>query len=102
MEDVKHQIAKLVQSALSDAYVNSHRYIESDAWTNYRQDLRSELAKTIVPEILTAETTWARVVRNLIFIENRGELVDMINLDTKAELKALRESVSKMHEHGWV
>lgn len=71
--------------ALGDFEVHCVTFLESDAWTNYREALKTEMAHEY--KYSRFKDDWAKAVRRAIFVENREELAQLLNQDLLAEVK---------------
>jgi hypothetical protein len=79
----------LASEILGDIGVKTLLHIETDAWMNYRSELRSELGRACMTEaqtIRTSETAWAKQIRDAIYLENKDEVRDGVVKSLEAEV----------------
>lgn len=111
MNDVKYDAEKLAQEAqsainkfkldmkeamdecLGKLYCDVIPYIETDAWTNYRESLRLDLSHEY--KYSEFKNKWSVDLRRAIFVENREELSALLNQDLLARIKTLEDRVKE-------
>lgn len=91
--EVKSRLLAEIEIGIRSIYTDLGVYVESDAWQNYRNDLKQQLAYD--NGILKDDNGWARNVRLKIFQENREELVKKVNQDLASKVKELEERVKE-------
>ena len=94
-EEIYKSFAKRIKSlcdeALGELEVNCLPHLETDAWTNYREELRIELAHEY--KYSKFKDDWAKDLRRAILIENKEELVSLLNKDLVVRCKRLEDRV---------
>ena len=100
MESSRKALAQTIRDQANElmttVYTDYGMFLETDAWINYRENLRAELRGGYHREILNSEEcAWARSVRDFIFNEHRAELVEMINKDLMVKIKSLEEELRR-------
>lgn len=99
MDSFRTKMKAIADETLGELYVNILPYIETDAWTNYREALRIELAHEY--KYKTFKEPWAVNLRRAIFVENRDELTDLINKDLLKRVKDLEDRVREFEQFRW-
>lgn len=89
MDSFKAQMSSIVQNTLGEAYANLLPYIETDAWTNYREELRIELEREY--KFSRFKQEWAVNFRRAVFVENREEISKLIEQDILKRIKHLED-----------
>lgn len=90
IDSFKIKLQEIINIALGEAYVNLMPYIETDAWTNYREALRLELEHEY--KFSKFKSEWAKDFRRAVFVENRDEMQKLIKSDMYERLKFLENS----------
>jgi hypothetical protein len=96
MDGFKEQMLKLCQATLSQLYCDVSAYIESDHWTNYRNDLLAGL-QNYGNRKVQASYDFAKI-RRAIFEEYRDEIVSDLNQDLLAEIERLKDQLERERE----
>jgi hypothetical protein len=91
----KKRMIKEAEDAISDLYCDLPKYIETDAWMNYRQHLQRELHKNI-KESVSEESLWAAETRKVILTEHRDELIQALNQDHLKRIAELEEKIEEL------
>ena len=89
IESFKKRMSDIVDETLGNAYCSILPYIETDAWTNYRQALRTEMEHEY--KYSSFKTKYAKDLRKAIFVENREEISKLISDDIKERIKELED-----------
>lgn len=79
----------VVDEIFGELYVNVIPYIETDAWTNYREALRIELEHEY--KYTKFKDDWATNFRRAVFVENREEISKLIEQDILKRIKHLED-----------
>lgn len=107
IESFREKIKKAADEVLSKAYVDYVPHIESDAWLNFRNEVRHEFVK----EYATAEVlhelhrpwAWAYSARRRIYEDNKEEIVKLLNADLLEDIEELklenRQLIDKLYDH---
>lgn len=83
---------------LSNCYTDYAQHIDTDAWTNYREDLRKELQGGLYKTVTdSSDGRWAKGVRDMIFLEHRDELEKALNQDLVSEIARLKQDISNIY-----
>lgn len=93
LDNFKISMKKIADECLSKLYCDILPHIETDAWTNYRTVLRVELENEAKYSYF--KDPWAKILRRTIFIENRDELVQLLNKDLLDRIKSLEDQVNE-------
>lgn len=99
LDSFKEKMRKIQDETLGELYANVLPYIETDAWTNYREALRLDLAHEY--KFKTFREPWAVNLRRAIFVENREELAKLINQDLLKRIKELEDRVKEFEQFRW-
>jgi hypothetical protein len=91
MDGFKAKMLKLCDETLGNLYCNVSAYIESDHWTNYRNDLLAGL-RNYGNRKVQASYDFA-AIRLAIFNEFRAEIIPDINQDLLAEVESLKKQL---------
>lgn len=97
LTNFKQRMTKEAERAISDLYCDLPKYIETDAWLNYRQHLQREL-EVNVKDTIKDESIWARRVRHMIFVEHREELIKALDQDHLAKIAELEQTISGLED----
>lgn len=89
IESFKKKMRSVIDEALGDIYVNVVPYLESDAWTNYRESLRLELEREY--KFTNFKSDWAKRFRRAVFVENRDEIIPLLEKDLYKRIKDLED-----------
>ena len=79
----------LASEIIGEIEVKTLPHIETDAWTNYRECLRSELEHDY--KYSKFKEPWATNFRKTVFVENREELAQLISKDILDRIKHLED-----------
>lgn len=83
------KMEKIAEETLGQIYSNVMPYIETDTWTNYREELRLELEHEY--KYSKFKETWASNFRRAVFVENREEISKLISQDILNRIKHLED-----------
>lgn len=72
-------------------------WIESDSWSNYRDQLKHALEYDYA-SILEQDSYWAKNVRKLILKEHKEELLACLNLDLITQIETLQKDLNYANE----
>lgn len=103
MESCRAKIAATIRDEadkiLSNCYTDYGMFLETDAWTNYREHLKRELAGGLYRTVTSSEDGfWAKNVRAMILQEHRAELISALNQDLVADNERLRQELKQAYE----
>lgn len=97
MDSFKERLLKLCKETLGQLYCDVSAYIESDHWTNYRNDLLAGL-QNYGNRKVQASHDFAKI-RRAIFESYRAELVADLNADLLAEVEELKKTIEREREY---
>lgn len=83
------EMRDLASKIIGEIEVNTLPYIETDAWTNYRETLRLELEHEY--KYSGFKNDWAANFRKAVFVENREEISKLISDDILKRIKHLED-----------
>lgn len=98
LEAFKIQFVDSAKRIMSDINASYLPFIESDAWTNYRQHLQDCMEQEYMQnsrDVRTSEQLWAKNIRTRILDENREELIQGIIRDQLAQIEQLKEQLNQ-------
>lgn len=91
VERFKSKLQACASETIGELYCNLLPHIETDSWTNYREECRLELQKYYAnAEAMTDEGAWAMYVRKAIFEQFRPELEKGIIADLQKQITQLQ------------
>ena len=96
MDSFKEKMLKLCQETLGELYCDVSAYIESDHWTNYRNDLLAGL-RNYGNRKVQASHDFAKI-RRAIYEAYRAEIVADLNADLVAEVEQLKKELERERE----
>ena len=97
MEGFKAKMLALCKETLGQLYCDVSAYIESDHWTNYRNDLLAGL-QNYGNRKVQASYDFAKI-RRAIFEAYRAEIVDDLNQDLLKEVDDLKKTLAQEREY---
>lgn len=98
LEAFKVQFLEQASRVLSDINANYLPFIETDAWTNYRNYLKECVEQEYMSNLLNvrhADYQWAKNIRARIYNDNKEELQQGVIKDLEAEIASLKEQLSQ-------
>lgn len=102
LEDFKETLIQAAKEAVGNAYCDILPHIETDAWINYRESIKSEMKGGIYGKAAdTVDGHWAKEVRKMILKEHREELVGDLNKDLLEKVDSLREQLTEAYKVKW-
>ena len=93
---LKIEAANVMSSVMDEFYYDIVPHIESDAWTNYRNDLMDGL-KNYRNRKIQGEFEF-KEIRRAIFKEFKDEIIEDLNQDHLKTIESLREQIENMRE----
>jgi len=96
MDRFKEQMEKVCEKTLSELYTDVACYIESDSWTNYRNQLL-EGFRNYDNRKVQGQHDFTEV-RKQIYKEFRDELIPDLNQDLLKEIESLKQQIKWMEE----
>ena len=97
IDGFKKKMLKLCEETLGELYCDVSAYIESDHWTNYRNDLLAGL-QNYGNRKVQASHDFAKIRRG-IFDEYRAEIIADLNADLLAEVEDLKKTIEQEREY---
>jgi len=94
--DFKNKMEKIAKEVLSELYTDIALYIESDSWTNFRNELLDGLQNYNNRKI--GHMYDFKKIRQAIFQEYRGDIIADLNQDLVEENKKLKEEIERLRE----
>lgn len=89
IDKFREKMKAIADETLGELYVNIMPYIETDTWTNYREELRLELEHEY--KYSKFKEDWAVNFRRAVFVENREEISKLIEQDILKRIKHLED-----------
>lgn len=89
IDQFRSQMQVIADETLGKIYADILPYVETDAWTNYREALRLELEYEY--KYSTFKSDWATNFRRAVFVENREEISKLISDDILKRIKHLED-----------
>lgn len=96
MNQFKEKMLKVCEETLLDLYCDVSCYIESDHWTNYRNEILDGFRNYNNSKI-QGKHDFAKI-RAEIYKEFRNELIPDINQDMLEEIESLKRQIKWMEE----
>ena len=93
MDGFKERLLNLCEDVLGELYVDVSAYIESDHWTNYRNDLLAGL-QNYGNRKVQASYDFKRI-REAIYKEYRDDIVADLNQDLLKEVEELKAELAR-------
>lgn len=97
MDGFKMQFRKMLDDALGDLYCDVAMHIESDSWTNYRNNLMNGLQNYGNRHVQSTHDF--KQIRQAIFREFKDEIIVDLNQDLVDENNNLKERIKYLNNH---
>ncbi len=91
-----NQLKDKIKETMSEFYTDELPYIESDTWTNYRNEIMAGF-KNYNNRKIQGEHDFKKI-RQAIYKEYREELIVDLNQDMVEEIKVLKKRIEYMQE----
>lgn len=101
IETFKEDMKRACEEVLGKVYVDLIPHIETDAWMNFRNDVRREVQGEMIKDVLSNEYgyySFGWMTRKKILEEHKDELILAINTDHIAEIQRLKEEIKRSYE----
>jgi hypothetical protein len=98
MDKFKEEMRALCSNTLEELYVGVAAYVESDNWTNFRNDLMDGLQDYSNRKI-QGEYDFKKI-RQAILREYRQDIIADLNADLVAENEELKKRIEQMSDRG--
>lgn len=97
IESFKAEMVKAATEVLSNVYCDVAVHIESDSWTNFRNEIVKGLTRNYAysSELLKYDF---RELRKTILIEHREAIIKDLNKDLLAEVEDLKAQLQRKNE----
>ncbi len=96
VEQFKVQLKKAAEEVLSNLYTDVAAHIESDSWTNYRNDMMDGF-KNYENSLVQGEHDF-KEIRQAILKLHREEIIADLNQDMVKEIEDLKEQIERLQE----
>lgn len=96
IERFKDKLKKAAEEVIGQAYVDLPSYIESDAWTNFRNEMLAGFTN-YGNRKLQGEYDFARI-REKIFGQFRAEIIADLDQDNLKRIADLEKEISRLRE----
>lgn len=93
----KEKLKKIAEEAIGELYTDVPIYIESDSWTNFRNELLAGLCNYNNAK-LQVKYEFAKI-RRAIFDEYKTEIIADLNQDLVEEVADLKKQLSELREY---
>ena len=97
MDGFKVKMKKICDETLGELYVDVSMYIESDNWTNFRNELMDGF-QDYRNEKIQGQFDFKKI-RAKIFEEYREEIIKDLPADLIEEIKSLKEKIKIMQDY---
>jgi hypothetical protein len=94
--DVKKKITTVVDDSIAELYTDIGQWIESDAWSNYRQTIVNGL-KDYVRSRDTNRHDFVEM-RRVMLRDYRAEIIADLNADMVEEIRCLKDRIQFLEE----
>ena len=90
IERFKAKLQSCAEETIGEVYCNLLPHIETDTWTNYREECRLSLQNHYCQkETATSEEAWAKLIRQAIYEQFKPELQNAIIRDLEKKIADL-------------
>jgi len=96
VERFKDVLKKAADDVIGDLYVDIAPHIQSDAWTNFRNDLMDGLRNYRNRKMQASHDF--KQIRAAIYKEFREEIIADLNQDLMEEVESLKEDLARARE----
>lgn len=93
----QEELKKVADETISHLYTDVVHHIESDSWTNYRNDMMAGF-RNYNNRMVQGEHDFGKI-RRAIFDEFRDEIIGDLNQDLVKEVEQLKETIEIMRRH---
>jgi len=93
----KKELIECANDAIGSLYVNISRYIESDAWTNMKDELMDGLTNYSNREGEHGDYDFKKI-RQSMLKEYRDDIIKDLNQDMVEEIKELKEQIERIRK----
>lgn len=95
IEAAKRELKRACEEALGEIYTDIPGYVQSDAWTNFRNDLLDGFCGYRNAKVHDYDF---RQIRQQILNEHRAELIADLNQDLLKQIESLEATVKHLNE----
>lgn len=96
VDSFKAQLKKTADGVLGELYCDVVAHIESDSWTNYRNDMMAGF-KNYNNRFVQGEHDF-KTIRQQIFKEFREDIIKDLNQDMVKEIEELKATINSLQE----
>jgi len=96
MDSFKPKLAKLLDEVMGDLYTDVSYHVESDHWTNYKNDLMNGFKGYTQGK--AAHEYDFKALRQSIYANNKEEIVKDLNQDLVAEVEELKNHIELLQQ----
>lgn len=96
VERFKDKFKRAAEECLGEIYCDIPAYIESDAWTNFRNDLMAGF-RNYGNHKLQADYDF-KAIRQQIYVDFRDDIIKDLDQDNLEKIKNLEEEVKRLRE----
>lgn len=96
IDKFKHQLIKVSEEVIGDLYVGIGSYIESDAWSNMRNDMMDGFKN--YETRLSQNAYDFKDIRKKIYEEYREEIIKDLNSDLLEEIEGLKDEINSLRK----
>jgi hypothetical protein len=96
LEDFKKKMLAVCEETLSALYTDVSAYIESDQWTNFRNEILTGMCNYNNRKI-QGEYDFKKI-RQSILASHREEIISDLNQDMLSEIAALKKEIEQLYE----
>lgn len=97
IDKFKEQLKRAAQEVIGELYCDVVTYIESDSWTNFRNELLCGLQNYQNRKV---HAKWDfKKIRQAIYREYRDEIIMDLNQDLVAEIESLKETIGILRRY---
>lgn len=93
LDSFRKKLKDICEETLGELYVNIMPYCETDTWMNYREAMRLELERDY--KYSKFKNEWSRDLRRAIFVENREEIIPLLEKDIYERIKQLEDTTQE-------
>lgn len=93
MDKFRDKMKKISEEVLGEIYSELMPHIQGESWTNYRNYLNEGFSRGYVKDDFRA--SYHKELRKTIFLENKDEMIDLLNKDLVERVKQLEDIFNK-------
>lgn len=97
IDDFKKQIADVAKEVIGKFYCDVATYIETDSWTNFRNEIMDGMKDYNNRKIQGAHDF--KEIRQAILKHHRADIIADLNQDMVSEIDSLKERITMLQEY---